>query len=246
MDKELELVEHKASILIDALPYIRDFNQKTVVIEYGCAEWLSGVEEQRLMQDIVLLKSVGMRPIVVHATRMGLDKFRENKRIAKLLELCGVKAIGICGVDTETIGLMLDNDYIPVITPNDIDNEDTPILPEEAAKEIAVSTGEEKVLFLGKEDGIRDDEGHIISQMTRDEVVKMYVAGKFEGRLLQKVTYALQMIEQGVPRVHILGSKMAHALLVEIFSIIGVGTVIMPDKEHYYPHELKKRTAAAK
>ena len=88
MDKELELVEHKASILIDALPYIRDFNQKTVVIEYGCAEWLSGVEEQRLMQDIVLLKSVGMRPIVVHATRMGLDKFRENKRIAKLLELC--------------------------------------------------------------------------------------------------------------------------------------------------------------
>ena len=119
MDKELELVEHKASILIDALPYIRDFNQKTVVIEYGCAEWLSGVEEQRLMQDIVLLKSVGMRPIVVHATRMGLDKFRENKRIAKLLELCGVKAIGICGVDTETIGLMLDNDYIPVIVPND-------------------------------------------------------------------------------------------------------------------------------
>lgn len=80
MDKELELVEHKASILIDALPYIRDFNQKTVVIEYGCAEWLSGVEEQRLMQDIVLLKSVGMRPIVVHATRMGLDKFRENKQ----------------------------------------------------------------------------------------------------------------------------------------------------------------------
>lgn len=154
--------------------------------------------------------------------------------------------MGICGIDLQTIHMTLDNDYIPVITPNDIDNEDTPILPEEAAKEIAVSTGAEKVLFLGKEDGIRDDEGHIISQMTRDEVVKMYVAGKFEGRLLQKVTYALQMIEQGVPRVHILGSKMAHALLVEIFSIIGVGTVIMPDKEHYYPHELKKRAAAAK
>ena len=129
-------MEHKASILIDALPYIRDFNQKTVVIEYGCAEWLSGVEEQRLMQDIVLLKSVGMRPIVVHDTRMGLDKFRENKRIAKLLELCGVKAIGICGVDTETIGLMLDNDYIPVIVPNDIDNESEYIEPRETPLEI--------------------------------------------------------------------------------------------------------------
>ena len=246
MDKFLEEVEHKAAILTDALPYIRDFVQKVIVIEYDCVEWLSGMEEQKLMKDIVLLKSVGMIPIVVHRTQMGVDKFRENKRIAKLLELCGTKAIGVCGVDIETLHMMIGNDYIPVIVPNDIDNEDTPILPEEAAKEIAVSTGAEKVLFLGKEDGIRDDEGHIISQMTRDEVVKMYVAGKFEGRLLQKVTYALQMIEQGVPRVHILGSKMAHALLVEIFSIIGVGTVIMPDKEHYYPHELKKRVAAAK
>ena len=219
-------IEDKAQILVDSLPYIRDFNQKIIIISFGCSNILTDEEEQD--------------------TKMGHDKFRENKRIAKMIEFCGVKAVGICGIDLQTIHMTLDNDYIPVITPNDIDNEDTPILPEEAAKEIAVSTGAEKVLFLGKEDGIRDDEGHIISQMTRDEVVKMYVAGKFEGRLLQKVTYALQMIEQGVPRVHILGSKMAHALLVEIFSIIGVGTVIMPDKEHYYPHELKKRTAAAK
>ena len=232
-------IEDKAQILVDSLPYIRDFNQKIIIISFGCSNILTDEEEQEVMRDIALMKSIGMRPIVVH-------KFRENKRIAKMIEFCGVKAVGICGIDLQTIHMTLDNDYIPVITPNDIDNEDTPILPEEAAKEIAVSTGAEKVLFLGKEDGIRDDEGHIISQMTRDEVVKMYVAGKFEGRLLQKVTYALQMIEQGVPRVHILGSKMAHALLVEIFSIIGVGTVIMPDKEHYYPHELKKRTAAAK
>ena len=246
MDRYLENIEHKAAVLCDALPYIRDFVNKIIVVEYDCGEWLSGVEEKKMIKDIVLLKSIGVIPIVVHRTQMGVDKFRENKRIAKLLELYDTKAIGICGVDIETIQMMIKNDYIPVITPNDIDNEDTPILPEEAAKEIAVSTGAEKVLFLGKEDGIRDDEGHIISQMTRDEVVKMYVAGKFEGRLLQKVTYALQMIEQGVPRVHILGSKMAHALLVEIFSIIGVGTVIMPDKEHYYPHELKKRAAATK
>ena len=226
-------IEDKAQILVDSLPYIRDFNQKIIIISFGCSNILTDEEEQEVMRDIALMKSIGMRPIVVHDTKMGHDKFRENKRIAKMIEFCGVKAVGICGLDLQTIHMTLDNDYIPVIT-------------EEAAKEIAVSTGAEKVLFLGKEDGIRDDEGHIISQMTCDEVVKMYVAGKFEGRLLQKVTYALQMIEQGVPRVHILGSKMAHALLVEIFSIIGVGTVIMPDKEHYYPHELKKRTMIEK
>ena len=75
------------------------------------------------MKDIALLKTVGMRPVVVHDTPMGADKFRENKRIAKLIELCGVKAIGICGMDLDTLHMALDNDFIPVIVPNDIDNE---------------------------------------------------------------------------------------------------------------------------
>lgn len=104
----------------------------------------------------------------------------------------------------------------------------------------------EKVLFLGKEEGIRDENGNIIAQMTYDEVKRMKEEEQFEGRLLQKVSYALQMIEQGVPRVHILGSKMTHSILVEIFSIIGVGTVIMPDRAHYYPHEKKLRDTAAR
>lgn len=102
------------------------------------------------MRDIALMKSIGMRPIVVHDTKMGHDKFRENKRIAKMIEFCGVKAVGICGIDLQTIHMTLDNDYIPVITPNDIDNEDTPILPEEAAKEIAVSTRCREGAFPGQ------------------------------------------------------------------------------------------------
>ena len=101
-ERLLEMAEHKAGILIDALPYIRDFNHKIVVIEYGCRKYLSPVAEQELMQDIALLKTVGMKPVVIHDTPMGVDKFRENKRVAKLLELCGTKAIGICGVDLQT------------------------------------------------------------------------------------------------------------------------------------------------
>ncbi len=241
MNKNYYTIEDKAQILIDSLPYIRDFNQKIIIVSFGCSNILTDEEEQEVMRDIALLKSIGMKPIVVHDTKMGHDKFRENKRIAKMIEFCGVKAVGICGIDLQTLHMTLDNDYIPVITPNDIDNEDTPILPEEAAQTIAVAMGAEKVLFLGREEGIRDAGGQIISQMTYDEVKKMKDEGRFEGRLLQKTTYALQMIEQGVPRIHILGSRMAHSILVEIFSIIGVGTVIMPDREHYYPHELKRR-----
>ena len=124
MDQKLyDQVEPKAEFLIQALPYIRDFSDKIVVIEYGCRKYLSPIDEQTLMKDIALLKTVGMRPVVVHDTPMGADKFRENKRIAKLIELCGVKAIGICGMDLDTLHMALDNDFIPVIVPNDIDNE---------------------------------------------------------------------------------------------------------------------------
>lgn len=120
-------IEDKAQILVDSLPYIRDFNQKIIIISFGCSNILTDEEEQEVMRDIALMKSIGMRPIVVHDTKMGHDKFRENKRIAKMIEFCGVKAVGICGIDLQTIHMTLDNDYIPVITPNDIDNEDTPI-----------------------------------------------------------------------------------------------------------------------
>lgn len=244
MDQNLyHQIEDKAQILVDSLPYIRDFKHKIVIISFGCSNILTDEEEQEVMRDIALLKTIGMKPIVIHDTKMGRDKFRENKRIAKLIEFCGVRALGICGVDLQSLNMTLNNDFIPVITPNDIDNEDTPISPEEAALKTAFALKAEKVLFMGKEAGIKDDDGNIISQMTYDEVKAMKDAGKFEGRLLQKAAYALRMIDQGVPRVHILASKMQHSLLVEIFSIIGVGTVIMADREHYYPHELVRRNA---
>ena len=105
----LEQVEKKAEVLTDALPYIRDFNRQVAVIEYGCRKYMSPVGEQELMRDIALLKTVGMKPVVVHGCPIGVDKFRENKRIAKLLELCGTKAVGICGMDMETPAIMLDN-----------------------------------------------------------------------------------------------------------------------------------------
>ena len=231
MDKELELVEHKASILIDALPYIRDFNQKTVVIEYGCAEWLSGVEEQRLMQDIVLLKSVGMRPIVVHDTRMGLDKFRENKRIAKLLELCGVKAIGICGVDTETIGLMLD-----------IDNESEYIDPKETALEIAEKMQADKLVYLSKYPGIYKDEERkdIYYKITVPEVEKLRKERNFPKEFDEIIGYGLQASKNGVNRVHILDGRIRHVLLIEFFSVNGAGTIFIETEAKLYLHELGK------
>lgn len=242
MDKDLKMVEHKASILIDALPYIRDFNQKTVVIEYGCSEWISGVEEQRLMQDIVLLKSVGMRPVLVHATRMGMDKFRENKRIAKLLELCGEKAIGICGIDMQTIHITVENDYIPVIMPNDIDNEMEYIDPRAAALEIAEKLKADKLVYLSRYPGIFTDESRkeVYARITIPEVRKLKEERDFPQEFDEIVEYGIQAIEVGVNRVHILDGRIRHVLLIEFFSIAGAGTIFIENEEKLYRHELKK------
>lgn len=243
VDKDLKMVEHKASILIDALPYIRDFNQKLVVIEYGCSEWLSGVEEQRLMQDIVLLKSVGMCPVLVHGTRMGMDKFRENKRIAKLLEFCGEKAIGICGVDMKTIRITVENDYIPVIMPNDIDNEMEYIDPRATALEIAEKMQADKLVYLSKYPGIFTDESRqeVYARITVPEVKKMREERHFPAEFDEIVSYGISAIEGGVNRVHILDGRIRHVLLIEFFSVAGAGTIFIENEEKLYRHELKRK-----
>ena len=239
MDRNLKIVEEKATILTDALPYIRDFNHKIVVVEYGCSEWLSGVEEQNLMQDIVLLKSVGMYPIVVHDTRMGMDKFRENKRIAKLLELCGVKALGICGVDTQTLQMSMDNDYIPVIVPNDIDNETDFINPKDTAMEIAVKLKADKLVYLAEYPGIFKDEKReaVYSRLTVPEVEALKEERDFPETFLGIINRGIKSVEQGVNRVHILDGRLRHVLLIEFFSIIGAGTTIFENESKLYVHE---------
>ena len=235
----LENAEHKAEILIRALPYIRDFNHKIVVIEYGCRKYLSPVDEQRVMQDIALLKTVGMKPVVVHDTPMGADKFRENKRVAKLLELCGPKAVGICGVDQETLEMLLGNDYIPVIVPNDIDNEDVEIAPKDTALETAVILKADKLVYLSSHRGIWKDKERtkVYSRLTVPQVKKFMEDGWVTEGVISRVERALKAVARGVNRVHILDGRIEHALLLEFFSVAGVGTILISDEGKLYAHE---------
>lgn len=241
-EKNLQIVEEKASILIDALPYIRDFNHKIIVIEYGCSEWISGKEEERLMQDIVLLKSIGMRPVVVHDTRMGMDKFRENKRIAKLLELCGIKAIGICGVDPETLHMAIDHDYIPVIVPNDIDNEMEYIDPRDTALEIAEKLQADKLVYLSRYPGIFTDESReqVYPRLMVQEVERLKEERDFPQDFVEILDRGIRAVGCGVNRVHILDGRIRHVLLIEFFSVVGAGTIIIKDESRLYEHELDK------
>lgn len=246
MEQYLKQVEKKAGILVDALPYIRDFNEKIVVISYSCSNILESSTEQRVMKDIVLLKSLGMKPIVVHNTRMGADKFRENKRFAKLLELCGIKAVGICGIDLQTLHMMLKNNYIPVVTPNDIDDEETILHPENTSMKIAVQIGAEKLVYLSEIAGILDvsdekDSSKVLPLVTLSQAETLYQEyelKKAEEDFLRKLRNAIYAVKEGVPRVHLLDGRIPHSLLLEFFSIDGVGTVIVKDQNHLYSHEV--------
>ena len=240
MDRYLENIEHKAAVLCDALPYIRDFVHKVIVIEYDCGEWLSGVEEKKMIKDIVLLKSIGVIPIVVHRTQMGVDKFRENKRIAKLLELCDTKAIGICGVDIETIQMMIKNDYIPVIVPNDIDNEMENIDPRDTALEVAVKMQADKLTYLSRYPGIYTDDtrSDVYPRITVHEVEELKKTRHFQPDFMDYLQHCIDAVNQGVNRAHILDGRIEHVLPIEFFSIDGAGTVLIKDEKTLYQHEL--------
>ena len=242
MDEFMKEVEEKAGILIDALPYIRDFHDKIIVIEYGCGEALDGMKERALMKDIALLRSIGLRPIVVHDTRMGMDKFRENKRVAKLIELCGRKAIGVCGIDLQTLNITIENEYIPVIVPNDIDNENQYIDPRETAKEIASLLKADKLIYLMPFTGIYKDESQeeYYGQLSMEELREILRQGQLPKDMRMLSDMCLEATERGVYRAHVIDGRMDHALLLELFSVNGIGTVIMRDKLHRYPHEIAR------
>ena len=231
-----EDIVKKASILIDAMPYIRDFSGKIVVICISLSKIPSEEAEKQLMRDIALLKSIGMKPIVVHDCKNTTDRYRENKRIAKLIEHCSVKAIGICGIDFQTLTISIENDYIPVITPNDVDTEDKLIYPEDTAREIAAGLQAEKLVYLSEDAGIIEN-GKLIPMIMSSEAEKILNKGELSEAFARRLKNSLIAIDKGVGRAHIVDCRVEHGLLLEFFSVDGIGTVIMKNHSKYYPHE---------
>lgn len=235
--RNIDIIQKKAGVLIDALPYFRDFAGKTIVICYACNDILTGEEEQQLMVDLTMLHSVGIRVVLVHDTRMGSDRFHENKRLAKLVEYCGVKAIGICGIDEQTLHMTMDNNYIPVITPNDVDTEYMPISPLDSAMEIACLLKAEKLIYLSRFDGIRNEEDELQYAITESELVSYLNASDLPTAMRRMLNNGVEALHDGVVRFHVMNGKIPHGLLLELFSINGVGTMVMSDHTGLYSHE---------
>jgi acetylglutamate kinase len=272
--------------LLEALPYIREFHSKTIVIKYGGAAMEDPELREEFARDVVLLKYVGLNPIVVHGggpeitlymERLGLpvefvDGLRVsdqqtvevakmvlvgkvNKEIVLRLSRHGQAAVGLSGDDGALFGVArrpapggqdigfvgsvervnvdviehIASDYIPVIASvgADRDGNSYNINADEAAGAVAGALGAYKVLFLTDVPGwLADppDPASLIAQATAEEAERA-LAG-LEGGMGPKLAACVTAINSGVSAAHILDGRVAHSLLLELFTDAGVGTKI--------------------
>lgn len=288
----------KANVLIEALPYIQRFNRKIIVIKYGGSAMVDEELKRNVIQDVVLLKLVGFKPIIVHGGgkeisrwvgKVGMEpKFvnglrvtdadtmevaemvlnKVNKELVTMIQSLGVNAVGISGKDGgllnvekklskgEDIGFvgniknvnpkvlydLLDNDFLPVVCPVGMDDDFNTynINADDAACAIAEALNAEKLAFLTDIEGVYKDPkdpSTLISELPISEAKKLIEDGYIGGGMLPKLNNCIDAIENGVSRVHILDGRIAHCLLLEIFTNKGIGTAILGDKETKYYHE---------
>src|ERR1041384_6001017 len=274
---------HKSRILMEALPYIKRYYGRTVVVKYGGAAMEDPALAQSFANDIVLMRYVGMQPVVVHGggpqvtahieklggrgtfvdgyrvtTAQDLDVVRMvlagviNKDIVALINRHGSLAAGLSGEDgglvrvrkkqasvdlgfvgeVERINPSIVTDllrtFIPVIATLGVDEQGQTynVNADEVAAAIAEALGAEKLVFLTNVNGILGAGGEPIEQVSAGGVEDLRAQGVLSAGMLPKVDAALRAIKGGVPRVTILDGRAEHALLLEIFTDQGVGTMV--------------------
>lgn len=281
----------KAEILVEALPYIRRFWGQTVVVKYG-GNALAAADHGTdplgsFATDIVLMRSVGMRPVVVHGggpqigdlmKRLGMvpqfvDGLRVtdaetldiarmvlvgkvNRDIVSAINVHGPLAVGVSGEDAGLISAeakdpelgfvgnvaaihpdillrLIAEDLIPVVATigNDPSGQAYNINADTAAGALAAVIGATKLVYLTDVDGIRadrDDPSTRISSVDTGQLAAMIEAGTVDGGMIPKVRSCIEAVQGGVASAHVLDGSAAHALLLEIFTREGVGTMVVP------------------
>lgn len=276
-----------AKVLVHALPYIQQFSGKTVVIKFGGNAMVNEELKTHVMRDIVLMRCVGINPILVHGggpdinevmKNMGMEpKFcsglrvtdektmevvemvlagKTNKNIVSHINKIGGQAVGICGKDGNTIvaeketskgdigfvgrvvkintGLinsLIAAGYIPVVSSVAIgeEGESYNINADTVAGELAVALGALKLILMTDVTGLyRDfkDKDSLISSIQTEEIKHMIKDGSIEHGMIPKVEACITARNGGVERAHIIDGRMPHALLVELFTDQGVGTMV--------------------
>jgi acetylglutamate kinase len=288
--------QQRAGILAEALPYIKRFKKKTIVVKYGGNAMVDESLKEGFARDIVLMKLIGINPVIVHGggpqINELLDKIgkesqfvkgmrvtdREtmdvvemvlgglvNKDIVNLVNRHGGKAVGLSGkdggliharkmliesdddpaldapeiidighvgevesVDPEIVKLLESGEFIPVIAPIGVDKEGQTynINADIVAGTLAQTLMAEKLILMTNTAGVLDDNGDVMTGLSASEVDELVKSGAIHGGMLPKVACALDAVKSGVRSAHIIDGRVEHALLLEVFSDEGVGTLI--------------------
>ncbi|HVH62810.1 MAG TPA: acetylglutamate kinase [Candidatus Dormibacteraeota bacterium] len=274
-------VEERAKVLVEALPYIKRFHGQVVVIKVG-GNALEQAKDDTLL-DVVLLRYVGMQPVVVHgggpeitamSERLGLKaEFKNGLRVTdeKTMEVVkmvltgkvspdivasihrlGGQAVGMSGedgptiiaepldesmgfvgrvtqVNKEPITALLARGYIPVIASIGLgyDGHAYNINADTVAAEIAVALKAAKVILLTDVEGVKGVDGYVLPVLTIEDAHKRMEAGQITGGMLPKLEACLRALD-GVPLAHIIDGRTKHALLLELFTEAGIGTMVTP------------------
>lgn len=282
-----------ARVLTEALPYIRRFAGKTIVIKYGGNAMTDETLKQGFARDVALMKAVGMKPVVVHGggpqigallARLGKEsKFIDgqrvtdadtmdvvqmvlgglvNKQIVDLINQQGGKAVGLSGkdgaliharklqltkgtkqapeivdlghvgevesIDPQLIGVLDDDDFIPVIAPIGVgaDGASYNINADLVAGKLASVLQAEKLMLLTNVRGVLDKAGNILTGLTSDQVEGLIADGTISGGMLPKIACALDAVKNGARSSVIIDGRIEHAVLLELFTDEGIGTLI--------------------
>ncbi|MCW5933732.1 MAG: acetylglutamate kinase [Fimbriimonadia bacterium] len=286
----MDLIENarlQAEVLVQALPYIQRWRQKTIVIKYGGAAMVDDALALQVMQDIVLMHFVGLRPILVHGggpeiseamKRLGKQPTfvqgmrvtdqetmeivemvltgKTNKRLVSAIHQQGGRAVGLSGkdgnllqaqklesehdlgfvgevkqVNPEIIHSMLEGGYIPVISTVGVGSagESFNLNADHAAAAIAVALQAAKLILMTDVPGVLSDPDQpssLLSEMNRQQAQTMLDSGRAAGGMVPKLQACLTALEGDVERAHILDGRLPHALLIEIFTDAGIGTML--------------------
>ena len=279
----------KAEVLIEAIPYIRRFATSIVVVKYGGSAMVDQQLKKSVIQDIAMLKYIGLQPIVVHGggkeitsllDRLGkksefLDGLRvtdkETADVAEMvlcgsigknlvdeLQAVGINAVGISGkdgrsllcskkrdekgrdlgyvgqidhVDPNLLQTLLASNFVPVVSPVGVDEAGNTynINADYAASAVAGALSAQKLIFLTDVEGIlkdKDDPSSILRTLSQSQALSYIADGTIKGGMIPKVQCCLDGLEKGVESVHVLDGRVPHAILLEIFTTKGVGTMV--------------------
>ncbi|HHQ42187.1 MAG TPA: acetylglutamate kinase [Chromatiales bacterium] len=284
-----------ARVLNEALPYIRRFSGRTVVIKYGGNAMTEEALKRGFARDVVLMRLVGIQPVIVHGGGPQIGRLLErigkesafvegmrvtdretmdvvemvlggqvNKEIVQLINAQGGRAVGLTGkdgglirarklrlerrgpeteapeiidlghvgevesVDASIVHMLVRGGFIPVIAPVGVgaDGETYNINADLVAGKVAEVLQAEKLILLTNTPGILDREGRLVSGVDAAAVERLVAEGVISGGMLPKVRCALEAVQAGVNAAHIIDGRVEHAVLLELFTDEGVGTLI--------------------